>query len=176
MKKSTILCMLLLFLLSTPLLSRSLGYGLGYYGEEIMDGPERVSSGVEVSLAYQPWLLEYGNPSLVGKVAFGTDQDKEWIIPYLQAGLNIDLVRTMNHPFNVIAHNVIAYTPAIGLFYQMDPMRESSSFTVEMSPLKLSQKDFWYEFFSPFISFNLDEGVVDSWGITLVRYTYFVTK
>jgi hypothetical protein len=58
----------------------------------------------------------------------------------------------------------------------MDPMRESSSFTVEMSPLKLSQKDFWYEFFSPFISFNLDEGVVDSWGITLVRYTYFVTK
>lgn len=175
MKKSTILCILLLFLLSTPLLSRSLGYGLGYYGEEIMDSSERVSSGVEVSLAYRPWLLEYGNPSLVGNIALGTNQDKEWVIPYLRLGLDIELLRTTKHPFNFIAHNVVAYTPTVGFFYQLDPMRESSTFfTVEVSLLKLSQKDFWYEFFSPFISFNLNEGVVDSWGINLVRYTYFL--
>lgn len=157
-------------------MARSFGYGFGYYGEEKMDGPERLSSGMEVSLAYRPWLLEYGNPALVGKVAFGTDQNKEWVIPYLQLGLHIDLVRTTNHPFNFIAHNVVAYTPALGFFYQVDPARDISTFTVEASLLKLSQKDFWYEVLSPpFIAFNMEKGVVDSWGgINLVRYTYFI--
>ncbi len=174
MKKSTILLILLILLVSTPLMARSFGYGFGYYGEEVVDGPERLSSGMEVSLAYRPWLLKYGNPSLLGKIALGTDQDKEWIVPYLQAGLNIELVRTTQHPFNFIAHNVVAYTPAVGFFYQLDPAREVSTFTVEASLLKLSQKDFWYEFLSPFISFNMEKGVVDSWGVNLVRYTYFI--
>jgi hypothetical protein len=173
MRKPTILLMLLILLISTPVTAQSFGYGVGYYGEEISDGPERLSSGMEISLAYRPWLLEYGNPSLVGKIALGTNQDKEWVIPYLQVGLHVDLVRTMNHPFNFIAHNVVAYTPALGVFYQFDPARETSTFTMEASLLKLSQKDFWYEAFSPFIAFNMDKGVVDSWGINLVRYTYF---
>ncbi|MGH0054194.1 MAG: hypothetical protein ACQ5SW_12460 [Sphaerochaetaceae bacterium] len=157
MKKRMLIFMLLILVVSTPLVSRSLGYGLGYYGEEGLGTSQRVSSGMEVSFVYKPWFLEYFNPSLVGKVAVGTDQEKAWAVPYLQAGLNLDLFRTTNHPFNSIAHNVIAYTPSVGLSYHLDPTRELSLLTAEASLFKLSQKDFWYEFLAPFISFNMKE-------------------
>jgi hypothetical protein len=43
---------------------------------------------------------------------------------------------------------------------------------VGFSPFKLSQKDFWYEFFAFYVAMDLGTGAVDNWGINLVRYTY----
>ncbi|MGE4453905.1 MAG: hypothetical protein AB7D92_05175 [Sphaerochaeta sp.] len=174
MKRYVLLLALMTLFAATPLTARSVGYGFGYYGEELTDSSARLSSGVEISLVYRPLLLSYGNPALVGKVALGTDQDKAWLVPYVQAGVSFELCRITDHPFNFIGNNVVAYSPSVGISYQYDPERELGTLTMEASVFKLSQKDFWYEFLTPFITLRLDDASLDGWGLNLVRYTYFL--
>lgn len=168
-----LLVSLILLMLCSSLFARTLGYGVGFYGQNVEAEPERASSGAEISLVYKPLLLPYLNPSLHVKNSVGTEMDGEWVAPYWEVGVSVDLIRIINHPFNFLAHNIIAYTPSVSVAYQYDPRRGRSLASVGFSPFKLSQKDFWYEFFSPFLTYDLSSGMLDSWGVNLVRYTFF---
>lgn len=171
MRRWMMLC-IIFALIANPLTSRSLGYGLSFYGQTIIEDVDLTTSGVELSVVYKPYSMKYFNPSLIAKAAFGTEADGSFHIPYAQVGLNIDLLRTINHKFNFLSSNVIAYTPAIQTSLHYDPRRELTLLTMGFSPFKLSQKDFWYEFFSGFVTYDLATGEMDSWGINLIRYTY----
>lgn len=168
-----LLLSLVLLVLCTSLSARSLGYVVGFYGQNVEAEPARASSGAEFSLVYKPFLLPFLNPSLQVKNAVGTEMDGEWVAPYWEVGVSVDLIRIIDHPFNFLAHNIIAYTPSVSVAYQYDPRRNLSLASVGFSPFKLSQKDFWYEFFSPFLTYDLGSGELDSWGVNLVRYTFF---
>jgi len=168
-----LLLSLVLLVLCTSLSARSLGYGVGFYGQNVEAEPARASSGAEFSLVYKPFLLPFLNPSLQVKNAVGTEMGGEWVAPYWEVGVSVDLIRIIDHPFNFLAHNIIAYTPSVSVAYQYDPRRNLSLASVGFSPFKLSQKDFWYEFFSPFLTYDLGSGELDSWGVNLVRYTFF---
>lgn len=152
--------------------ARTLGYGAGWYGQSVEESQGRVSSGTELSFVYKPWYLPFGNPSLTAKVAVGTDQNGDWVVPYLECGINMDILRTIKHPFNSISQNVIAYTPMISMAYQYDPMRHMTLVSFSASPFKLSAKDFWYEFLVPFVVYDPADMTMDSWGINLIRYTF----
>lgn len=164
--------LMILFLLLSPLSARSLGYGVSFYGQTIVEDVDLTTSGVEFSLVYKPYSFKYFNPSLVARTAFGTEADGAYRIPYVQMGLSVDLLRTINHKFNFLSSNVVAYTPALMGSVHFDPRRDRTLFSLGFSPFKLSQKDFWYEFFSGFVTYDLKTGEMDTWGINLVRYTY----
>jgi hypothetical protein len=153
-----VLVTVLLLVLCSSLSAQTLGYGVGFYGQNVEAEPERASSGAEVSLVYKPLLLPYLNPSMHVKTSVGTEMDGEWVAPYWEVGMTVDLIRIINHPFNFLAHNIIAYTPSVSVAYQYDPRRDLSLASVGFSPFKLSQKDFWYEFFSPFLTMTFPVG------------------
>ena len=169
-----LMLVLLVCIVSINALSaRSVGYGLSFYAQRIVEDLDLTTSGVEVSAAYKPFSVKYLNPSLSVKTSFGTEADGSYHIPYAQVGLNIDLLRTINHKFNFLSSNVIAYTPAFQTSFHYDFRRDLMLFSLGFSPFKLSQKDFWYEFFSGFVTYDLTTGEMDNWGINLIRYTYF---
>lgn len=165
---------LVLLALALSLPARSIGYGFGYYGQTNESQPDLTSSGVELSLVYKPWDFAFANPSLIAKSALGTDQSGAFLVPYLQIGLGLDVFRTIHHPFNFLAHNVIAYSPMIHVSYHADLRQEHALLGLEVSPFKLVQKDFWYEVLSPFFIYDIQEGELDSWGFNLIRFTYFL--
>jgi len=161
-------------LLIGSLSARSAGYALGYYGQSMEADPTLTSSGVEFSLVYKPFDLAFANPSVIGRTALGTDQGGVYRVPYLQIGFGVDLFRTTHHPFNFLAHNIIAYSPMIGVSYSFNPKRNMELLALEISPFKLIQKDFWYEVLSPFFLYDIAKGEMDSWGFNIIRFTYFL--
>jgi hypothetical protein len=166
--------MLLLFVcLLSPLHARTLGYGLGYYALSVEDTESASGSGAELSLVYEPFLWKAMNPSLVLSATAGKTFADEFAIPSVGIGVSVDLFRTLHHPFRFVEHNPIAWDPSVSASLQWSPQRDKSLITFAASPFKLSQKDFWYEFLSPFVSYDLHEGTVDSWGFDVIRYTYF---
>ena len=171
MKKFGIVIVILLGLV-LPLEARSLGYSVGFYGQSGFADENQASSGVELSLVYQPWSRPIANPSVFVRGSFGTDMAGLFVVPYYEMGVSVDVFRTINHPFNFLANNIVAFNPAVSLAYHWKPGQEGHYVSFGISPFKISEKDFWYEFFSPFVSLDLDTRTVDSWGINLVRYTY----
>ena len=171
MKKISLILLLLCLLM--PLSARTLGYGLGYYAQAVTGDERRTNSGAEVSLAYEPFLFTFCNPALVVSTAFGKDLDGNRMVPYIQAALSMDIFRTLHHPFSLVAHNPIAWDPSVSIGYQWVPDADQQLLYLSASPLKMSQKDFWYEFFSPFASMDISTGKIESWGFDLIRYTYF---
>ncbi len=172
MKRVLLALALMLLFVSSSLLAKSFGYGLGMYGQSVVANEQDSSSGVELSFVYQPWLLPVGNPSVHVKGAMGSDMNGSLTFPYVELGLSMDLFRVIDHPFNFFANNIVAYDPAVSVACHFDVGRASPLVSVGFSPFKLSQKDFWYEFFAFYVSMDVGTGSVDNWGIHLVRYTY----
>ncbi|MBI9095883.1 MAG: hypothetical protein JEY71_13510 [Sphaerochaeta sp.] len=170
--KKRILVAFLVLLAVSPLVAKSFGYGLGMYGHSDLQDVGAFSSGVELSFVYQPWLLPFGNPSVHSKGAMGSDMQGSLTFPYVELGISVDLFRTIKHPFNRFANNIVAYSPAVSVAYHIDGEGPSHLLSVGFSPFKLSQKDFWYEFFALYVAMDIETGAVDSWGVNLVRYTY----
>ncbi len=171
MKRSLFL-ILLTSLLITPLSARSVGYGVGFYGQVVASDASLTTTGSEFSLVFQPAQFSVFNPSLLVKLPLGLDEVGSVLLPYGEIGLGIDLFKLLDHPFNFWSQNIIAYTPMVSLSYQYDFRRNLSLASIGFSPFKLSQKDFWYEFFSPFVTYDLSTGSLDNWGVNLIRYTY----
>jgi len=171
MKRFLIVTLILLFL-AFPLVAKSFGYGIGMYGQRVIATEQDSSSGVELSFVYQPWLLPIGNPSVHIKGSFGSDMLNSPVFPYVEVGVSVDLFRVIRHPFNFFANNMVAYDPAVSLAYHFDRQSTSHLLSVGFSPFKLSQKDFWYEFFAFYVALDVAKGTVENWGINLVRYTY----
>ncbi len=170
--KRKMIMVLVLLLLASSLSAKSFGYGLGMYGQSVLQDEAASSSGVELSFVYQPWLLPIGNPSLHIQAAMGSDMAGALTFPYLELGLSVDLFRIIKHPFNLFANNIVAYDPALSVSYHVDLVGEQHLLSVGFSPFKLSQKDFWYEFFALSVAVDIGTRKVESWGINLVRYTY----
>lgn len=171
--RRSMLVALLLLMIASPLVAKGLGYGLGMYGHRDVLDMGSSSSGVELSLVFQPWLLPIGNPSVHLKGSVGSDMQGSPVFPYVELGVSVDLFRVIKHPFNFFANNIVAYDPAVSLAYHFDRESASHQVSVGFSPFKLSQKDFWYEFFAFYVALDVGTGAVDNWGINLVRYTYF---
>lgn len=169
--KRMLLTMMLVVTMGS-LFSNTLGYGVGFYAQTVENQPMQANSGGEFSFVYVPKLFEYCNPSLQVKFALGTNQDQVLQVPYIKVGVGVDLLRTTKHPFNYFTHNTTAYAPSVSLSYQFDPRRGASLLGIDFVLFKLMHKDFWYEFFSPFVSFDLQTGNLDNWGVNLVRYTF----
>lgn len=171
MKKIIALGVLLL-LVVVPASSRSLGYGLGMYGQTKVNNEDSSSGGVELSFVYQPWLFPVLNPSLQTKVSFGSTMENRSTLPYVSLELSVDVFRTIHHPFNMYAHNIIAYDPALQVGYHYSLEDNQHLLGVGFSPFKFSQKDFWFEFFAFSAALDIGTKTVDSWTINLIRYTY----
>ena len=168
MGRKNFACTLVLLVFLFPLSARQFGYSLSYGGERV-----KTSSYIGSSLRFvwEPFEWDHFNPSVGGEVSFGFDTKGMLRIQSNSIVCNVDLFRTLDHPFWFIAHNKIAYDPSIGIGVQVryDGGLVRPALYLAASPLKFSQPDFWYEALSPFFIYS-SEGW--SWGVALFRFTY----
>lgn len=172
--KRRYLTFLAALLIALPLGANSLGFSLGYFGRSVEGNPSLTTAGAEFSLVVKMWDKPVANPSLIARTSFGPDESGAFGFPYLQVGLGLDLFRMLNHPFTFLSLNSIAYAPMVGVSYTYDTARQKHLAGLEFSPIKLVQKDYWYEALAPFIHFDVSARRVDSWGFNIIRFTYLL--
>ena len=162
------LFLVLVAVLACPLSARKVGFGVAKDGEKTEDN---AYGGFSAWLAYEPFEFKFGNPSLTLAMAMESDEDWDISIPSVTLAVNVDLFRTLHHPFWIIAHNRVAWDPALSLGVQarFDGDGNRPALYMIVSPFKFSQPDFWYEALSPFFTYA-SEGW--SWGVALLRFTW----
>lgn len=168
MKARKLSLVLLLFLLAaSPSFAGTFGWSVAKDGIKTQD---MGYGGFSFGLAWEPWEFEWLNPSLTMNVSVETDENDDWKVPAWNIILNVDIIRTMHHPFWFISHNRIAYDPSIGVGINTNPDDDwHVGLILRASPIKFSQPDFWYEALSPFFIYDTDGW---TWGIDLLRFTW----
>lgn len=166
-----ILCMLLACTSLLPLSAGTFGFGVAKDGEKTDDAAYGGFSGWVV---WEPREYPVCNPSLYLNVPVESDEDWHVRVPALALGMQVDLFRTLHHPFSFLAHNRIAWDPAVGIgvAWRFDGDDDRPALVLSASPFKFSVPDFWYEAFAPFFTYS-DEGW--TWGIALLRCTWMFT-
>jgi len=81
----------------------------------------------------------------------------------------IDLFYLENSLFSFVSNNPTLWSPGVkvGFFWNE---KFYPTFTLEAAVFRFLEKDFVYEWFSPFI--NITNVGVTSWGLTFCRFTY----
>jgi len=81
----------------------------------------------------------------------------------------LDLFYLENKVFSFISTNPTLWSPSVkvGVFWDY---QFYSTVTLEVAVFRFLEKDFIYEWFSPFV--NFDDNGVNSWGLTFCRFTY----
>jgi hypothetical protein len=167
MGKRSLAFLFVVLLAVSSLSARSFGYSLAFDGEKT---ESNAFGGASLGLVWKPWEREWCNPSFSVSASLGTDMEKRFAVPSTTFAVNVDLFRTLNHPFAFVAHNKIAYDPSltVGMQVRYDEVVRPALY-LSASPFKFSQPDFWYEALSPFGTWS-SKGW--SWGVTLFRFTF----
>ncbi len=156
---------------------RSFGYGLSAIGKSGISHPESTMGGIGLSLAYAPFSFPWFEPSLKGEVVAG-NTSSGFSLRFVRAAMGFDLFRTLRHPFSVMTNNPSAWSVSldIGVQFDFDRMDELPKLYLACTPIKLEDKDFWYEWCAPYLTLDCSDGGVsiDSWGFVLFRFTYLV--
>lgn len=170
MKKNlTILLFVFIFIfkLTAVQMPYSLGYELGITG--ISDKQNNGKSGVVFGLVYTPFDFQVMNPSLKAETVLAWNKTDIGFQDY-RLIVNVDLVRTINHPFGFLWSNPFAWCPSIGVGIQKNSDNRVLGY-LSLSPLKFMDKDFIYEWFSPFVVLS---PTVEQWGIVLLSFSSLV--
>lgn len=171
---------LLLLVVTIPSLSaavstRSLGFGLSAVGQSGIARPQETMGGLGASLSYAPFSLTWFEPSLRAEVTAGVTETG-FSFRSVRAGFGLDIFRTLHHPFQIMTNNPSMWSVAlcVGVQFEFDRMSEYPKLYLSCTPIKLKDKDFWYEWCAPYMTLDFSNGgaVIDSWGLVLFRFTF----
>lgn len=155
--------------------TRSFGYGLSAIGQSGLTHPEETMGGLGISLSYAPFSVDWFEPSLQAEVSVGVTQSG-FSFRSIRASLGFDVFRTLRHPFQIMTNNpsMWSISLAAGVQFEFDRIGEYPKLYLSCTPIKLKDKDFWYEWFSPYMTLDFSSGrtVIDSWGVVLFRFSF----
>ena len=155
--------------------TRSLGFGLSAVGQSGLVHPDETMGGLGVSLSYAPFSIPWFEPSLQAEVTAGVT-NAGFSFRSVRAGLGFDIFRTLHHPFQTMTTNPSMWSVSlnVGVQFEFDRIGEYPKLYLSCTPLKLKDKDFWYEWCSPYMTLDFSTGktVIDSWGLVLFRFTF----
>ncbi|MCF0237862.1 MAG: hypothetical protein HUK24_04610 [Sphaerochaetaceae bacterium] len=132
------------------------GMGIGYYGQS-NDSWEAV-----IDLKLIPFDFDYLNPSINTEFAFDFRGNPKSV----SLGLGIELFRTMNNPLGIFISNPSPWAPEISFSYIYG---DEQSLRIKFSLLRTLDRDFIYQWLTPFIQFS-EKGTV-LWGIEFIHMT-----
>lgn len=177
MKKliTLLLCLCLCFSLFAELKTSYFNLGVGLSAS----GRSDAVTVWTLETTYIPFDFDYCNPSL--RAWTGASWDGKTTVNYEGAGLGVslELGRFKFNPLQFTTNNVSRWTPSVtaGVLYSKLNQEDKYSlkFYAEASIFRVSDKDFIYEWFSPFMIMNENTKL---WGVTIFRLTplYHVGK
>jgi hypothetical protein len=174
MRGMTVLFMLLALTLCLPA-APTAGYGWSVGGTAPLVSADAAYSSIGLGLVMQPFGWKHFDPAVRADLSIAT-VGSVLVLHDLSAGVELTVLRTLQHPFGfLMPTNLTAYAPAVSLDLQWRLRHpEAVYLSVGLSLLRLSEKDAIYTWVSPFVTFNLDAKTMDSWGVTLWRFSYLV--
>ncbi len=161
------------------------GYGLSFAGASRSVGtmPTGKTSYEAVFLgsfffAISPWDLPFLNPSLRTTLSVGVGSHGVQVHD-ASAVLGIEIIRTLNHPLGFMVTNKAVWAPSLTvggsyLFGYRPDAKEGWHMLLEASPLKLSHRDFVYEWLVPYAHVDVRQHTIAEWGIVLYRGTVLI--
>jgi|GEM_PF-3791532 len=156
----------LLLLLSLPLFALSYGYDFAYEGYSL---DEDSHNSLTLSAAFDCFSDRNLNVELGVKLGFDDDG-----FGFMGAEVLIGLspFNFLHHPLSFMFTNRTHLSPEVEVgivTYKAD----ETYYRFGFSPAHLEDVNFTYDFFNPFVLFNVDGLDYEGWGIELVRATYY---
>lgn len=168
MKRFVIL--LLCLCLSFSLFATTSYFNFGV-GSSVAGRSDAVSV-VSINVVYIPFDFDYCNPYLNLWTSVSWDGKKDFTYEYAGFGLSLELGRFKFNPLQFASNNPCPWTPSVtvGMVYNKLDKEEklTAKLYVEASIFRISDKDYTYEWFSPFVVINKNAKL---WGVTVFRFT-----
>ena len=171
MKKLLILllCLCLSFsLFATGLKTSYFNFGVGLSAS----GRSDAVSSLGLDVVYVPFDLNYCNPSLLAWAKVSWDGAKSFDVKNFGVGLSLELGRFKFNPLQFASNNPSPWAPSVTVGVVFNQVFEEATLTsklyVEASIFRILDKDYMFEWFSPFVMINKD---CKLWGVTVFRFT-----
>ena len=125
-----------------------------------------------IDVTYIPFDFYYCNPSLLAWTGASWDGKKEVNFEGAGFGLSIELGRFKFNPLQFTTNNISRWTPSLTLGAMYNKLNKEEQYSLKLyakaSVFRVSDKDYIYEWFSPFLLINNNTKL---WGVTVFRLT-----
>ncbi len=157
--------------------NRSFGFGLSAIGQKGVLYPAETFGGMGINVSYAPFHVDWFEPSLNVEVTVGGNQNGA-AFGSVRTSLGLDLFRTLHHPFGLLTTNDSLWSVGVnvGFQYEFARLEPAPLLYLSCTLIRLKDKDYWYEWVSPFMTLDCtgSDVQIDSWGIVLFRFTYLM--
>lgn len=164
-----LLCLCITFsLFATNLKTSYFNFGVGF---SVAGRNDEVST-LALDVSYIPFDFDYCNPFLQFWTCASWDGKKEVKHDNFGFGLTVEIGRFKFNPLQFATNNPSPWTPCltVGMVYNKLNKEEklSPKLYFEASLFRVSEKDYTFEWFSPFVIINENTKL---WGVTVFRFT-----
>lgn len=155
--------LLLLLLIPSSLYSVSFGYSLAPVGQ---------FSGQEPYGGLTAAAVVSFNPDHAGDIELSMD-----LTPYgtffesARVQVSLPMLLLTDHAFNALFPNPVVWSPRIGTGFQYR-MGNEFNLLVSLSPFAFHDKSYSFEFFSPYVLYEILEGRW-GWGLYVMKFSCF---
>ncbi len=130
-------------------------------------------SSLSLDAVYIPFDFDYCNPSLLAWGTASWDGAKSVSFKNVGFGLSVEVGRFKFNPLQFTTNNPSLWAPSftVGLVCSQllkDEKDMTAKLYVEASIFRVIEKDYMYEWFSPFVLINKEYKL---WGVTVFRFT-----
>jgi hypothetical protein len=162
MKRFVVIAALLLlcFSLSASAKVFRFGYGIG------VDGNNAARTEIKLNFTARPFSSNVMNPFVRAEYGVGMGRGG-FGLTNLTAVAGVELFRSMKNPLSFTMANKGPWSPALSAGITTD--FTDSKIYAELSPFRVLDKDFIYEWFTVFAVF--DRSGIEKWGVCLLRFT-----
>lgn len=171
MKKILILllCLCLSFsLFATELKTSYFNFGVG----TSVAGRSDAVSVVSINAVFIPFDFDYFNPYFDVWTSVSWNGSKDVKYEYAGFGLSLEIGRFNFNPLQFASNNPCPWTPSVTVGMVYNKLNKEEKLTpklyVEASVFRICDKDYTYEWFSPFVIINENTKL---WGVTVFRFT-----
>ena len=159
-----LLCVAPLFALETSYFN--FGVGVGLYGRS-----DSVSS-MLLDVTYVPFDFDYCNPIFKAWTGASWDGHKGFSFDGIGTGITLEIGRFMWNPLQFTLSNPGPWAPSVtaGVVF-LHKSLDAAAFYLEVSPFRTLDKDYMFEWFSPFVLIRFGEMKPALWGVSFFRFT-----
>jgi len=145
----------------------NLGIGVAVAGRS-----DAVSS-LGLDVTYVPFDFKLFNPFFRTWSSLSFNGKNQILFDGLGLGVALEIGRFMWNPLQFTLYNPGPWAPKVtaGLVFWNECISDTVALYLEASPFRTLDKDYMFEWFSPFVLVGLGEEKQTLWGVTFFRFT-----
>jgi len=160
-----LLCLIPLFAVETSYFNFGVGVSLS--------GRSNSVSSMSLEVVYTPFDFHLFNPSLKAWSGASWDGYDSLSFNGVGAGITLEIGRFMKNPLQFTLSNPGPWAPSLsaGVVFFDQYFEDIAALYLQASPFRTLDKDYMFEWFSPFVFIGFGESQQTLWGVSFFKFT-----